>query len=128
MNAALPPTSMDALREEVERLRVHLAEFVGHEPTIREEMGYLSRERMRLRSERDRARRIAVQLEQENARLHQVIGFLLTNPLQRMAMRVWTSDIDAMLGRVELADLGNDRTEITYQWLQDRLAAPDGAS
>lgn len=76
----------------------------------------------------EQAQRIAVALEQENARLQQVIGFLLTNPMQQMAIRAWTSDIDAMAGRVTLTDLGNRRTEIKYEWLQDFLAAPGGAS
>jgi hypothetical protein len=77
----------------------------------------------------ERARRIAVALEQENARLQQVVGFLLTNPLSRLSMTVYTSDIEAMAGRVTLTDdPATGKTTIGYQWRRDFLASPGGAS
>jgi hypothetical protein len=127
--AALPPTSPDALRDEITRLRAELENYQGHEPTVREEMAYVQSENDRLDADAEQARRIAVALEQENARLRQVVGFLLTNTIGKFAMHVYTSDIDAMAGRVTLADdPATGKTTITYQWLQDVLAAPGVAS
>jgi hypothetical protein len=128
VSAALPPSSVDAARTEIARLTAELAKYVGHEPTVAEEMAYAWQQVDRLRAERNGARSIAVALEQENARLQQVIGHLLTTCLERDRLTVWALDLDAMLGRVELTDLGNSRVEIAYQWLQERLAAPGGAS
>lgn len=128
MTAALPPTSLDAARDEITRLRAELENYVGHEPTVREEMAYIRSQNDELDAAVEQARAVAVALEQENARLHQVVGFFLTNPMQQMAIRAWTSDIDAMAGRVHITDLGNRRTEIKYEWLQDFLAQPGGAS
>ena len=65
--AALPPTTLDALRDEVARLNAHIAQYTVHEPTVREEMAYIKSENDRLRDERDQARRWAVTLEQELA-------------------------------------------------------------
>lgn len=67
--AALPPTDLDALRDEVARLNAHIAQYTVHEPTVAEEMAYLSSENDRLRDERDQARRFAVTFEQELAQL-----------------------------------------------------------
>jgi uncharacterized coiled-coil DUF342 family protein len=65
--AALPPTDVDALRDEVARLNAHIAKYTVNEPTIAEELAYRSSEIDRLRDERDQARRWAVALEQELA-------------------------------------------------------------
>jgi len=67
--AALPPTSIDALRDEIARLTAHINLYLVHEPTVAEEMAYLREENDRLRDERDRARRFAVAFEQELAQL-----------------------------------------------------------
>lgn len=67
--AALPPTDVDALRDEVARLNAHIAKYTVHEPTVAEEMAHLSEENDRLRAERDQARRFAVAYEQELAQL-----------------------------------------------------------
>jgi hypothetical protein len=74
----------------------------------------------------EQARQIAVALEQENARLQQVIGHLLTTCLQRDQLTVPTFDLDAIHGRVKLDDIGNGRTRISYQWAPDAQAG--GAS
>lgn len=76
MTASLPPTSMDALRDEVARLRAALELYVGHEPTVREEMAYVQSENDRLRTERDQARRFAMAFEQELAEVRKKVeGF-----------------------------------------------------
>lgn len=67
--AALPATTVEALREENARLTAHIAKYTANEPTVREEMDYVREENARLRAERDQARRWAVALEQELAHL-----------------------------------------------------------
>lgn len=48
---ALPATTVDALRDEVTRLTTELEKYVGHEPTIAEEMAHLRAELDRLEQE-----------------------------------------------------------------------------
>lgn len=67
--AALPATTVEALREENARLIAHIAQYTVHEPTVAEEMAYIKSENDRLRAERDQARRFAVAYEQELAQL-----------------------------------------------------------
>lgn len=69
MTAALPPTDLNAARDEITRLRAELAKYVSHEPTIREEWAHIRQENAQLESQLELARSIAVSLEQENARL-----------------------------------------------------------
>lgn len=71
--AALPATTVEALREENARLTAHIAQYTVNEPSIAEELAYRSSEMDRLEDERDRARCIAVTLEQELAELQAAV-------------------------------------------------------
>jgi len=93
VTAALPPTSIEALRDEVERLTGHIAKYLVHEPTVAEEMAYLRR---------------------QNDRLTAVVGHLLTNPLGTTQATAFTSDLDAMDGDLDIDEQDDDRTVITY--------------
>lgn len=93
MTAALPPTSLDALRDEIARLTAHIAMYLVNEPTVAEEMAHL---------------------REENDRLTAVVGHLLTNPLGTTQLTAFTSDLDAMNGELDIDEQGDDRTVITY--------------
>lgn len=92
---ALTPTTMDALREELDRVRKQLAEYVGHEPTIAEEMKHLG---------------------DENDRLRQIIAFLVYDALDRPSISIQVDDIEYMTGRLDIEPDPDriDATRITY--------------
>jgi hypothetical protein len=86
---------MEALREELARVRGQLAEYVGHEPTVTEEMRYLS---------------------EENTRLRQVAAYLLVEYAEKNTVDLWDDDLDTMNGPFDM-EPSPDRqnsTRITY--------------
>lgn len=98
MNATpqeLTPTTMEALREELERVRAQLAEYVGHEPTIREEMQHLSG---------------------ENETLRKTAALLLVEYAEKNTVDLWDDDINSMTGRLDIEPSPDrhDSTRITY--------------
>jgi hypothetical protein len=86
---------MDALREELERTRAHLAEYVGHEPTIREEMHHLS---------------------DENSRLRQIAAYLLLEYAEKSTVDLWDDDIDGYTDHLDIEPSPDQRdsTRLTY--------------
>lgn len=77
---ALPPTSKAALREEIKRLRAQLDEYVGHEPTIREEMQHLS---------------------SENDTLRKAVVFLMIETAGKTSVDLWNDDLDHWAGSLD---------------------------
>ncbi|MGA5820907.1 hypothetical protein ACPC54_23940 [Kitasatospora sp. NPDC094028] len=84
---ALPPTSMDALRDELARVRAQLAEYVPSEPTVREEMAHV---------------------RGENDQLAAIIGHLLVNVIGTTIHTVKPRDLDAFMGLVLVDDYTAD--------------------
>lgn len=92
---ALPPTTIDSLREELARVQAQLDQYVGYEPTIREEMNHLS---------------------EENDLLHKAVAFLVYDALDRPSISILDADIDYMVGRLDIEPDPDraDATRFTY--------------
>lgn len=88
---ALTPTTMEALREELDRVRGQLAEYVGYEPTIREEMQHLS---------------------DENETLRKAVAFFMIEATNKTTVDAWNDDLDYRTGRLEI-EPSPDRADST---------------
>ncbi|BBB01023.1 hypothetical protein RVR_8255 [Actinacidiphila reveromycinica] len=88
---ALPPTDIESLRNELDRTRNELAKYVGHEPTVAEEMQYLS---------------------EENERLRKIAAFLLLEYAEKSTVDLWDDDLDTMTGPLDI-EPSPDRKETT---------------
>jgi hypothetical protein len=102
---ALTPTTMEALREELARVRAELAEYVGHEPTVAEEMQHLSDDNMQLRK---------------------AVALLMTEYAEKTTVDLWDDDLNSMTGRLEMEPSPGytDRTRITYTRFAGGQALP----
>lgn len=109
MNAtpqALPPTTKAALREELARLRAQLDEYVGHEPTIREEMQHLA---------------------SENETLRKAVTFLMIESVGKTSIDLWNDDLDHWDGRLD-SEPSPDRENATRFTFTPTRRARDGVS
>jgi len=132
VTAALPPTSVDALRSEVTRLAALLGTYVGVKPTVAEEMAYVRSENDRLRAERDQARRFAVTFEQELAELRSVVDAFCAERAGVITAILNCHpdnqhDYDRWQGHAESRRQLSQRLGLPVGWPVERNPAKDGA-
>jgi hypothetical protein len=103
---ALPPTSKAALREELARVRAELDQYIGHEPTIREEMQHLS---------------------SENTTLRKAVTFLMIESIGKTSIDLWNDDLDHWDGSLDF-EPSPDRENATRFTFTPTRRARDGVS
>jgi uncharacterized protein (DUF3084 family) len=109
VTAALPPTSLDAARDEIARLRGELEKYVGHEPTVREEMAYIRSENDRLEAELAKAQQDLRAYRAANASWLQVVvrhvanGLTSSDDTQHAAALQLTTALDGVGLNIDLA-------------------------
>jgi hypothetical protein len=104
---AIPPTSKAALREEIARLRAQLDQYVGHEPTIREEMQHLA---------------------SENETLRKAIAFLMIENIGKTSIDLWNDDLDHWNGSLDFAPSPDRENATRFTFTPSTRRARDGDS